>query len=121
MDSKTTLAELKSDIEKFCTEREWDQFHLPIDLDIGAATESAELLEIFRFKSEDECHCLLKDDKALRQEVGDELADVLFFVVRIAQKYNFDLSEIFAGKMAKNRAKYPVEKSKGSNKKYTQL
>lgn len=119
VDNKVVLEELKKDIEKFCTEREWDQFHGLKDLSIGLITEASELLELFRFKTEDECDRLMASPERTKAE--DELADVLFFVVRLAQKYDIDLSTAFSRKMEKNRAKYPVEKSRGSNKKYTEL
>lgn len=119
-DDSTKFSELKATIQKFCEERDWDRFHGAKDLAIGAATESSELLEIFRFQSEEQCEEMMKDADQ-RTKTGDELADVLFFVLRFAQKYGFDLSDAFARKMAKNIAKYPVEKAKGSNKKYTDL
>jgi len=121
MDTNTTLDALKAEIKTFCEERDWDQFHGAKDLAIGVATEAAELLEIFRFRSTEECDRLIQESTADRQKVADEMADVLFFIARMAQKYDFDLSEIFSAKLAKNRAKYPVEKARGSNKKYTEL
>ncbi len=119
MDSKTVLDTLKKDIEVFCTEREWDQFHGLKDLSMGLSTEAAELMELFRFKSDEECNALLQGPA--RVDIEDELADVMFFVVRLSQKYGIDLTTAFERKMQKNRAKYPVEKSKGSNKKYSEL
>ena len=121
MDTETTLATLKAEIKNFCEERDWDQFHGAKDLAIGVATEAAELLEIFRFRTAEECDRAIRDSAVDRQKIADEIADVLFFVARLAQKYDFDLSEIFSAKLAKNRAKYPVEKARGSNKKYTEL
>lgn len=122
IDSQITIEEIKQDIHQFCIERDWDQYHHPKDLAIGAATEAAELLEIFRFKTDEECERLLgrDGDASVRQNVADELADVLFFVVRMAQKYDFDLGQAFRQKMEKNRTKYPVDKARGSNKKYTE-
>jgi NTP pyrophosphatase (non-canonical NTP hydrolase) len=119
MDRDTKIESLKKIIQEFCEERDWDQFHSIKDLAIGAATESAELLEIFRFQSESQISELLKNvDK--RQEISDELADVFFFILRIAQKYEFDLSMAVETKMKKNRQKYPVDKAKGQNIKYDQ-
>lgn len=119
MDNKTVFEELKNEVKTFCSEREWDQFHGLKDLSIGLATEASELLELFRFKSDEQCEAVMSG--ADRQKAEDELADVLFFVVRFAQKYDVDLATAFRRKMEKNRAKYPVEKSRGSNKKYTEL
>jgi NTP pyrophosphatase (non-canonical NTP hydrolase) len=118
-DSNTVLEDLKREIETFCTERDWDQFHGLKDLSMGLATEASEIMELFRFKSDDECTAVVNGSE--RYKVEDELADVLFFVLRMAQKYDIDLATSFARKMQKNRNKYPVEKSKGSNKKYTEL
>lgn len=119
-DQEITFQELKDQIRQFCQERDWGAFHGPKDLAIGAVTESAELLEIFRFQSDERSEELLKDP-TVRQNVADEMADVLFFLLRLSERYNFDLSESFLNKMKKNAIKYPVEKSKGSNKKYTEL
>ena len=119
MDQDTKIEEVKNAIRQFCEERDWDQFHGIKDLAIGAATESAELLEIFRFKSEEQIKTLLSNAQA-REAIADELADVFFFVARIAQKFDFDLAMAFTQKMKKNRQKYPVEKVKGQNTKYNQ-
>jgi NTP pyrophosphatase (non-canonical NTP hydrolase) len=119
MDRDTKIEDLKKDTQKFCEEREWDQFHGIKDLAIGAATESAELLEIFRFQSEQQIDDLLKQPKQ-REAISDELADVLFFLLRISHKYGFDLAQAFAQKLEKNRIKYPIDKAKGQNTKYNQ-
>lgn len=118
MDRDTKIEDLKDLLRQFCEEREWDQFHSIKDLAIGAVTESSELLEIFRFQSEEQISSLLSQ-ASTREMVADELADVFFFVLRIAQKYQFDLSESFRRKMQKNAQKYPVEKARGQNTKYT--
>ncbi|HEX4922676.1 MAG TPA: nucleotide pyrophosphohydrolase, partial [Bdellovibrionales bacterium] len=117
-DSETPLNELKEIVRKFCEERDWDQFHSPKELAIGVSTEGSELLELFRFKSDEEVMQIV--EKTKREQVGEELADVLYFVVRFAQKFGFDLTAEFHKKMAKNSAKYPVSKAKGSNKKYSE-
>lgn len=119
MDQITTLQSLKDFIQKFCSERDWDQFHAAKDLAIGISTEANELLELFRFKSEAEVSEKLQDP-AFRAKVSHELVDVLFFVLRFSQKYQVDLSSAFQEKMQLNAQKYSVEKSKGSNKKYNE-
>ena len=113
------LAALSRQIREFCGEREWDQFHGLKDLAIGLITESAEFLELFRFKSVAECEGML--DSSAREAIEDELADVLFFILRIADRYQIDLVKSLERKLKKNAAKYPVDKARGSNKKYTQL
>ena len=118
-DSSTTVKELKDKVQKFCEERDWDQFHNPKDLAIGVSTEASELLDIFRFKRDADIKEIMSDSSK-RQKVGDELADVLYFLLRFAQMNNFDLSEELERKLEKNNTNYPVEKAKGSNKKYNE-
>lgn len=119
MDESTTIASLKNVVKKFCEEREWDQFHGPKDLAIGVSTEAAELLELFRFKSDSEIEGKLSDP-AFRSKLEQELADVFFFVLRISQKNQIDLAQAFSRKMQSNADKYPVEKARASNKKYNE-
>ena len=107
-------------VKQFCDERDWDQFHNPKDLAIGIITESSELLDIFRFKSEDETLAIINNPES-RDKVGQELADILYFVLRFAQMYGFDLYDELNKKMRLNDKKYPVDKAKGSNNKYTEL
>ncbi len=120
MDNETRLQDIKDRIKNYCEERDWDQFHNPKELAIGVITEASEVLEHFRFKSEKEIEDFFKDPKK-KGEIEEEMADVLYFLCRLAQKYNVDLSEAFKKKMNKNEQKYPIEKAKGSNKKYTEL
>jgi NTP pyrophosphatase (non-canonical NTP hydrolase) len=119
-DSNTNIAYLKEKVKQFCKERDWDQFHNPKDLAIGIVTEGAELLDIFRFKFPEEIEELLKNKDKLLQ-IKDELADILYFVIRFAQMNNIDLTDALLKKLEKNELKYPVIKSKGSNKKYNEV
>ena len=114
---------MKSDVEKireFCEARDWDQYHSPKELSIGLITEASELLENFRFLSEDQINEKMRDPE-FREQIGDELADVYFFMLRFAQMNGFDLTEVLESKLVKNDRKYPVERARGSNKKYTEL
>lgn len=120
MDHKTNINVLKERIKQFCEARDWDQYHNAKDLAIGIITESSELLEHFRFKSEKEVEDLFQDNRK-RQEISEEMADVLYFLLRLAQKYDVDLTSELHKKLEKNEEKYPLEKSRGSNKKYTEL
>jgi len=120
VDKHTHVDELKSLVQAYCEARDWDQFHNPKELAIGAITEASELLEHFRFKSEDEMKKMLSEPKK-REAIEEELADVFFFLLRFAQMNNIDLSTALRSKLTKNELKYPVEKSKGSNKKYNEL
>ncbi len=82
--------ELSSKIKQFCEERDWDQFHNPKDLAIGLVTEASELLEIFRFKSPEEIAEILREPKE-KTKIEDELADVLFFILRFSERFSIDL------------------------------
>lgn len=119
-DTVTRIAELKQMVRRFSEERDWDQFHNAKDLTIGIVTEASELLETFRFKSEQEVEDMFKDDTQAKS-IRDELADIFYFALRLAQKYDIDVSKSLAQKISDNAKKYPVERAKGSNKKYTEL
>ena len=120
MDHKENIYELKEKIRRFCEERDWDQFHGAKELAIGVITESSELLEHFRFKSEKEIEEMFNNLEK-KQKISEEVADVFYFILRLSQKYNIDLSSELSKKLEKNEKNYPIEKSKGSNKKYTEL
>jgi NTP pyrophosphatase (non-canonical NTP hydrolase) len=116
-DDTTNIAELKGKVKRFCEARDWDQYHNAKDLAIGVSTEAGELLDLFRFKSPGEVEEMFLDDGE-REDIEDEMADVLFFLLRMAQMNDIDLSGAFERKMLKNEKEYPVEKARGSNKKY---
>ena len=120
MDEGISIADLKKRVQKFCEDRDWDQFHGAKDLAIGVITEAAELLEHFRFLSDDQARRLLSSPRK-RKEVAEELADVLFFVLRFAQRFKIDLEESFRKKLEKSATKYPIKKARGKNLKYTDL
>jgi len=120
MDSKTNIAELKEKVRKFCEERDWGQFHGAKELAIGIVTESSELLQHFRFKTDKEIEELFEKE-SIKQEISEEMADVFYFLIRLAQKYDIDLTNELDKKLKKNSEKYTVEKFKGSNKKYTEI
>ncbi len=119
-DDQTTVSELKLKVKQFCIDRDWDQYHNAKDLAIGITTEAAELLDIFRFKSQDEINVMFKMPES-REKITDEMADVLFFLLRMAERHDIDLAEALENKMIKNEAKYPVGKARGSNKKYDEF
>ncbi len=115
-----TIQELKKKVQQFCEDRDWDQFHSPKELAIGMSIEASELLEHFRFKSEDEVRELFQQ-KEKKEQIEEELIDVLVYLLRFSQKYDISLAEAFLRKMGKNEEKYPVEKARGSNRKYSDL
>ena len=98
-------------IRNFTLDRDWDQFHSPENLAKSIAIEAGELLECFQWSDTD-----YKLD-----EVRDELADVMVCCIDMLDKLGLDADEIINAKMDKNEAKYPVDKAKGSAKKYTDL
>lgn len=120
MDKLATIHELKEKVRRFCEDRDWDQFHGAKDLAIGIITESSELLERFRFKSPEEIDAMLLDSSE-REIIEEELADIMFFLIRFAQRFDIDLSATLNDKIAKNNRNYPIEKSRGSNKKYDEF
>jgi len=97
---------------KFRNERDWEQFHNPKDLALAINVEAGELLELFLWK---------KADDANVQMVKEELADVFAYAFLLADKYNFNVKDIVLEKIKKNGDKYPIDKSKGNAKKYTDL
>lgn len=120
MNEKNSIEEMKLAVQAFCQKRDWDQFHNPKDLAIGISTEANELLDIFRFKSHEDMKKMMVD-ASIREHIGEELADILFFVLRFAELNKFDLGEILSDKIEKNGKKYPAEKVKGSNLKYSEI
>lgn len=102
----------------FRDQRDWKQFHNPKDVAVSIALEAAELLELTQWKNGEELANALESKKA---EVADELSDILYWVLLFAHEQGIDLGAAFEEKMRKNEAKYPVEKAKGSSKKYSEL
>lgn len=97
---------------KFRNEREWEQFHNPKDLALAVNIEAAELLELFLWKNANDAN---------PESVKEELADVFAFAFLLAEKYKFDVKQIVLDKIKKNGEKYPIDKAKGSAKKYDEL
>ena len=104
------MDELKSEIIKFQKERDWKKFHTPENLAKSISIEAAELLEHFQWGKE-----------YAIDEVAEELADVLIYCMYMADALDLDIKEIIFNKMEKNAIKYPVDKSKGNAKKYTEF
>ena len=117
-DAVCTVSELKAHIRRFVRARDWEQFHFPKDLAIGLSLEAAELLEHFRFRSNDEIAGLLGQPE-FRRQIGHELADVLYYVLLMCDYLSLDASTTLIDKIAISAARYPVEKARGRNLKYT--
>ncbi|MDD4877847.1 MAG: nucleotide pyrophosphohydrolase [Candidatus Nanoarchaeia archaeon] len=117
-DNESKIQEMKDIVSAFAKERDWEKFHNPKDLGIALSIEVSELMEHFRFKSNEEIQEFLKDAEK-KKEISYELADIFHAVLRISEVCNIDLSESLKEKMVEARKKYPVEKVKGKNEKYT--
>jgi dCTP diphosphatase len=113
-----SLQELRDALRQFATDRDWDQFHSPKNLAIALNVEAAELLEHFQWLSDAESAGM---PPATRAKVLEELADVFLYLIRLADKLEVDLITAATEKIQTNAAKYPVEKARGSSKKYTDL
>ena len=105
-------------IKKFRDERDWKQFHNHKDMALSLVLEAAEVLEHFQWKSTQEVDQHAEDCKT---EIADELADVAIYSFELADNLGINLSQAIENKIKKNALKYPVEKAKGSIKKYTRL
>lgn len=114
----TNLPDLTRRIIAFRDERDWKQFHKPKDMALSLMLESAEVAELFQWKSDVEIERTLSEK---RNALGRELADVLYWTLLLAHDAGIDLASAFESKMAENEKKYPVELARGSNKKYTEL
>ena len=112
------LAELRERVRHFVTQRDWDQFHSPKNLAMALTVEVSELLEVFQWLTEDESRNLGAEGKAA---AADEVADVLIYLLQISHQLGIDPVAAASAKLEKNAHKYPVEKSRGNNKKYTEL
>jgi len=112
------LTQLRDALREFAAERDWDKFHSPKNLASALSVEAAELLERFQWLTEDESRNLPPAELA---RVRDEMADVLNYLVRLADKLDVNLLEAAREKMKLNAQKYPVEKAHGSAKKYSEL
>ncbi|HWW08093.1 nucleotide pyrophosphohydrolase [Collimonas sp.] len=111
------FANLRDQIRQFVTERDWDQFHTPKNLSSALCVEAAELLEHFQWLQTgngDE----LSPEKL--QQVRHEMADVLVYLIRLADKLDVDLSAAVSEKMVLNRLKYPADKVRGDARKYSE-
>lgn len=114
----TDLEYLRNQLRTFAAERDWDQFHSPKNLSAALAVEASELLEHFQWLTEEQSRQL---PPGALDAVKAEVADVLLYLIRISDKLGIDLVAAANAKMILNAAKYPVEKARGTSKKYTKL
>ena len=111
-DQQTTVAELRRVMARFVAERDWEQFHDPKNLAMALAVEAAELMEHFQWLRSDQLDTV-RDDPKQMQGVVEEVADVLAFVLAMANRLEIDLSAALEAKMVKNAAKYPADEYRG--------
>ena len=109
------MKELMNKINQFRDDRDWRKFHNEKDLAISISLEASELLELFQWKNSEEVV------ESSLEEIREELADVFIYSFMMADNLNLDVEEIIISKLDLNEQKYPVEKSRGSNKKYNEL
>ena len=114
----TELESLRDELRKFAAARDWDQFHSPKNLAMALSAEAAELLEIFQWLTEEQSRRL---SPAAKAAAGDEIADVLLYLIRLGDKLGIDPIAAAQRKMVANAEKYPADKARGTSKKYTEL
>lgn len=112
------LEAIKLKLREFAKERDWDQFHSPKNFSMALIVECAELVEHFQWLTEEQSKHLPEDTL---DEVSQEMADIMMYLIRLADKLDIDLIKSVHRKMALNAIKYPVEKSKGIATKYNKL
>lgn len=114
----TELEDLRQRLRAFAEARDWDQFHNPKNLAMALIVEAGELVEHFQWLTSADSAALTGHK---REQVAEELADVLLYLVRIADRLDVDLYDAAVRKIARNAEKYPVDKARGSAKKSTEL
>lgn len=112
--SRRCLEDLRAEIGRFAEERDWERFHTPRNLLLAVVSEVGEAAEILRWQGD--AGETVPEEK--RQDWNDELADIFILLVRLADRSGVDLSAAVPAKLAKAAAKYPVERFRGSNRKY---
>lgn len=112
------IEKLKELVVAFRDERDWKQFHHPKDSALSLMLEAGEVLEHFQWKNTEE---QWQHVEKKREEIGEELADVLYWVLLMSNDLEVDIASAFVKKLEKNGEKYPVEKAKGRHTKYTEL
>ncbi|KKQ81502.1 MAG: hypothetical protein UT05_C0015G0011 [Parcubacteria group bacterium GW2011_GWF2_38_76] len=114
-----SIEDLQSKVAKFRDDRDWKQFHTPKDLAMSIAIEAAELMECFQWKSKEDVEKYLDSEKSV--EINEEMADILLYLLNLADVLEIDLLGSAYKKLEKNDRKYPAAKAKGNAKKYTEF
>ena len=106
------IKELSKIILKFTDDRNWKKYHTPKDLVIGVSTEACELLDHFRFKTDEDIQKIFEDPKK-KELIAEEAADVLWFLLLFVERNNIDLEDALLKKLKKNEIRFPIEKYNG--------
>ena len=113
----TYIKDLKTRLQQFADERDWEQFHAPKNLVMALSVEASELLEHFQWLSEAQSQNLSPEQHQL---VAHEMADIFIYLIRLAGKLDVDILQAVEEKIKLNAAKYPADKVRGSSRKYTE-
>ncbi|TAG09653.1 MAG: nucleotide pyrophosphohydrolase [Verrucomicrobia bacterium] len=113
-----SIAMLTAEIQNFVDQREWRKYHNPKDLSVAIAAEAGELMQHFVWQQEDQ---IQQRVAARREEIASEIADVAILLFELADNLNMQLGDVMAAKIAYNHQRYPVEKARGNNLKYSEL
>ena len=113
-----SIAELTAEIQTFVDAREWRKFHNPKDLAVAIAAEAGELMQHFVWQQDDQIQQRVENH---REEIASEIADVAILLFEFADNLGFKLGDVMQAKIANNDLRYPVEKSRGNNLKYSEL
>lgn len=116
MKTEPSLTTLRDQLRAFAQERDWNQFHSPKNLAMALIAEAGELVEHFQWLTEAQSMALSEEQ---REQVAQELADVLLYLIRLSDQLDIDLAQAAAAKMKVNAEKYPADQARGSAKKYT--
>ncbi|MFT4177265.1 MAG: nucleotide pyrophosphohydrolase [Luteolibacter sp.] len=113
-----SISELTAKIQRFVDAREWRKYHNPKDLSVAIAAEAGELMQHFVWQQDDqiEARCLAK-----KEEIASEIADVAILLLELADNLGLSLGQVMEDKIANNEQRYPVEKARGNNLKYSEL
>ena len=111
-DSQTTVAQLRQIVERFVDQRDWAVFHNPKNLAMSISIEAAELMEHFQWLSAEQAYEAAEIQEK-REEIADEMSDILAYLLAMANRLDMDLSTALENKMVKNRQKYPSEEYRG--------
>jgi NTP pyrophosphatase (non-canonical NTP hydrolase) len=113
-----SIADLTARIQSFVDARDWRKFHNPKDLSVAIAAEAGELMQHFVWQQDDQITARVEDR---RDEIASEIADVAILLFELADNLGFKLGDVMETKIARNDIRYPVEKSRGNNLKYSEL